>query len=190
MTSNDFTPPLYQMRGGTLTAPPRSRSVPLVSETPPVTDAAPPPEGSTTFELVRRMKNEGATREQVLEKLKANGLDDESAKVLLNSVMGAMPSELPGAQLAPGTNVLSPGVFTLSDIGLTGPPTVVGLFWMGFGAAILVALGIGGLMTATDLVKLPDDVGYYGLRLGGVASMTFIAWGIFRYSQGIVIRRK
>ncbi len=167
-----------------------------MSDTPPSPDAPAVPTtpelgpAGTSWDLVRRLKTEGATREQVLERLKATGLDDESAKVLFNAVMGAMPADLPSAQLSPGTNILSPTVFTLSDIGLTGSPTVVGLYWMGFGAAILIALGIGALMTESGLVTLPEDVGDYALRLGGVASMACIAWGFFRYTQGIVIRRK
>jgi hypothetical protein len=144
----------------------------------------------TSWDLVKKMKAEGATREEVLVKLKALDLDEESAKVLLNSVMGPIPSEIPGAQLTGGTNTLAPSVFTISDFGLTGPPHVVGLYWMGFGAAILVALGIGFLMTSSDLVKLPEDVDFYAVRLGGVASMTCIAWGMFRYSQGVIVRRK
>jgi hypothetical protein len=158
-----------------------------VSETSQAPDA---PVAGTNWDLVNTLKAEGATREQVLERLKARGLDDESSKVLVNSVMGAMPSELPSAQLTGGTNVLSPSTFTLSDIGLTGHPTVVGTYWIGFGAAILLALGIGTLMSVTDLVTVPEGVEYFALRLGGIASMAFIAWGVFRYLQGITIRRR
>lgn len=162
-------------------------------ETPAVPDAphpAPAAPVGTHWDLVNRLKTEGASREVVLEKLKGLGLDDESAKVLVNSVMGAMPADLPSAQLTGGTNVLAPGSFTLSDIGLTGHPTVVGLYWMGFGAAILLALGIGALMSVTELVTVPDDVAFFALRLGGIASMAFIAWGVFRYMQGVTIRRR
>jgi hypothetical protein len=126
----------------------------------------------------------------MITRLKATGLDDESAVVLINSVAGAMPSELPNAQLSPGTNILSPNTFSLSDIGLTGPPTTVGLYWMGFGAAILIALGIGFIFTEALDRPLPEDVGFYALRLGGFVSMCCVSWGVFRYSQGITIRRK
>lgn len=159
-----------------------------MSDTPQATDT-PTPAG-THWDLVNRLKAEGATREQVLERLKSVGLDDESAKVLLNAAMGAMPSELPSAQLTGGTNVLSPSTFTLSDIGLTGHPTVVGMYWIGFGAAILLALGIGTLMNVTDLVSVPEGVEFFALRIGGIASMAFIAWGVFRYMQGVTIRRR
>lgn len=189
---------------GTLTGRPASRSVRPVSETPPSPDAAPPSASTaepvapvaepapnaTSWELVRQFKADAVPREQMLEKLKATGLDEESAKVLINSVIGAMPSELPDAQLSPGTNVLSPSTFTLSDIGLTGPPATVGLYWMGFGAAILVALGMGFIMTEMLDKPLPEDVGFYALRIGGFLSMCCVAWGLFRYSQGVTIRRR
>ncbi len=136
------------------------------------------------------MKADGISREEMITRLKATGLDDESAVVLINSVAGAMPSELPNAQLSPGTNILSPNTFSLSDIGLTGPPTTVGLYWMGFGAAILIALGIGFIFTEALDRPLPEDVGFYALRLGGFVSMCCVSWGVFRYSQGITIRRK
>ena len=165
-------------------APPRteapSTAAPAVDETP----------NGTSWDLVKRFKSEGVPREEMLTRLKATGLDEESAQVLINSVVGAMPSDLPDAQLSPGTNVLAPSVFTLSDIGLTGPPTTVGLYWMGFGAAILLALGLGFIMTEMLGKELPEDVGFYALRLGGFVSMCCVSWGLFRYSQGITIRRK
>ncbi|MBL8913331.1 MAG: hypothetical protein JNM17_21720 [Archangium sp.] len=155
--------------------------------------AAPAPEANangTAYEQVQKLKADGKTREEILTVLKGQGHDDEAAKVLVNSVMGAMPAELPSAQLSPGTNALAPSVFSLSDIGLTGPSHVIGLYWIGFGAAILLALGIASVMNMAGFAKVPDDVAYYGLRLGGVLSMTCVAWGVFRYSQAIVIRRK
>lgn len=159
------------------------------SASPSPSEPAAAPSG-TAYDQVTKWKTEGVSREDAITRLKAQGHDDESAKVLVNSVMGAMPAELPSAQLTAGTNTLSPSVFSLSDIGLTGPSHVVGLYWMGFGAAILLALGLGTMMTVTEMVKINDDLAFYAVRLGGVASMACVAWGVFRYSQGIVIRRK
>lgn len=153
------------------------------------TEPAPNANG-TAYEQVQKLKSEGKTREEILVVLKGMGHDDEGAKVLVNSVMGAMPAEIPSAQLSPGTNALAPTVFSLSDIGLTGPSHIIGLYWIGFGGAILVALGLASAMNMAGFAKLPDDVAYYGLRLGSVASMACVAWGVFRYSQAIVIRRK
>lgn len=161
-----------------------------MSDTPPDSATAPQATAGTRWDLVKRLKSEGASREQMLARLKDAGLDDESAKVLINSVDGALPAELPDAQLSPGTNTLSPSTFTLSDIGLTGPAHTVGLYWMGFGAAILLALGVGFLMTTVLDQELPAGVSFYAVRLGGFASMCCVAWGLFRYSQGVTIRRK
>jgi membrane protease YdiL (CAAX protease family) len=61
---------------------------------------------------------------------------------------------------------------------------------MGFGVAILIALALGWLLTAAGLAELPPDVGSWALRLGGIAASISLAWGAFRYSQGITIRRK
>ena len=65
---------------------------------PSATDAAlaAPPDvpnaGNTSWELAKRLKADGLERPQMLEKLKATGLDEESAIVLINSVAGAMPA--------------------------------------------------------------------------------------------------
>lgn len=154
------------------------------------TPAHEPTADGTSWDLVKRLKADGVSREDMLTKLKSTGLDDESARVLINSVAGALPIDLPSAQLSPGTNALSPSTFTLSDIGLTGPPATVGLYWMAFGAAILLALGLGFIMTEMLGRELPEDVGFYALRIGGFTSMCCVAWGLFRYSQGVTIRRK
>lgn len=184
-----------------MTARGASRTVPRVSEPtdtpaspaapaeePP--EAAPAPAQSPAWDLVQRLKAEGATREVMLERLKGQGLDDEAAKVLVNSVVGRLPAELPSAQLTGGNDLLSPSLYTLSDIGLTGPPTVVGLYWMGFGVAILLALALAWILSAAGLVSVPEDVGEYAFRIGGFASAACLVWGAYRYSQGIVIRRK
>lgn len=156
------------------------------TEAPP-SDAAPT---NTRYERVCVWKSQGLPRAEMLEKLKADGLDEESALVLINSVTGVLPSELPSAQLTVGRNVLSPGTFSLSDVGLTGPSHIVGLYWMGFGAAILLALGVATVLTLTGLADLPDNVAYYAVRLGGLASMACVVWGAVRYAQGVTIRRR
>lgn len=156
-----------------------------------VADQPAPLEGSAAWTLVHKLKTEGVSREDAITKLKEQlSLDDESAKVMVNAVMGALPSELPSAQLTGGTNALAPGVFTLSDIGLTGPSHIVGMYWMGFGVAILVALMLGTMMTAADLVQLPDLVGEYAWRIGGFVAFVCLVWGAWKLSQSLSIRRK
>ncbi len=134
----------------------------------------------TRYERLLAWHAEKLPRAQMLERLKADGLDDESATVLVNSVIGKLPAELPEAGLTRGTNVLAPNAFSLSDIGLSGPPTVVGLYWLGLGVAMLIALGVAAIMAAAGMVEVPPSV----------ASVLFICLGVFRYSQGITIRRR
>ena len=196
--ANHATAEINELRACTvptrgLTRPSPCRTVRPVSDaTEPKTEAPSTevPVNGTRYDRVRVWKTQNLPRAEMIEKLKADGLDEESALVLINSVMGAMPSELPSAQLTVGRNVLSPGTFTLSDLGLTGPAHIVGLYWMGFGAAILLALGIAAILTLTGLADVPDSVAYYAVRLGGVASMACVAWGAIRYSQGVTIRRR
>lgn len=147
-------------------------------------------QGSVRYQRVVEWHAQKLPREKMVEQLKADGLDDESVNVLINSVAGALPPELPEAELTRGTNALAPSAFTLSDIGLQGHPSVVGMYWMGFGAAILIALGLASALTFAGIVNVPDAVQFYALRVGGFVSMCFIAWGTFRWSQGVTIRRR
>lgn len=144
----------------------------------------------THYDQVVKMKADGLSAQDAIAALKAQGLDDEDARVLVNSVMGRVPIDLPSAQLTPGTNALAPNTFTLSDIGLTGPAHVVGLYWLGFGVAVFIALGIGTLMTVSGLVALPDEVGEMALRVGSLVGGTCFVWGAWRYTSAISIRRK
>jgi hypothetical protein len=146
--------------------------------------------GSANYQRVVEWHAQKLSRDEMIKNLKADGLDDESANVLINSVAGRLPPELPEAGLTRGTNVLAPSAFSLSDVGLQGHPSVVGLYWMGFGAAILIALFISGMLTITGVVNVPDAVQFYALRVGGFVSMSFVAWGLFRWSQGVTIRRR
>jgi len=146
--------------------------------------------GSANYQRVVEWHAQKLPREEMIKNLKADGIDDESANVLINSVAGLLPPDLPEAGLTRGTNVLAPSAFSLSDVGLQGHPSVVGLYWMGFGAAILIALFIAGMLTLTGIVNVPDSVQFYALRVGGFVSMSFVAWGLFRWSQGVTIRRR
>ena len=149
-----------------------------------------PDQGSARYQRVVEWQTAKLPREKMIEQLKADGLDDESANVLVNSVIGALPPDLPEAGLTRGTNVLAPSAFSLSDVGLQGHPSVVGLYWMGFGAAILIALFIAAMLTLTGIVNVPDSVAFYALRVGGFVSMSFVAYGLFKWSQGVTIRRR
>lgn len=136
------------------------------------------------WELVVQLKAAGASRELMLQCLKEKGIEGEDANVLVNSVVGVLPSTIPSAQFSPGTNVQLPSQLSLSDIGLIGPPAVVGLYWAGLGVAILLSLGIGAVFTWSGLVALPEGVGFYGLRVGLFTSALCTVWGLLRFIQG------
>lgn len=71
----------------------------------------------------------------------ARGLDEESARVLVNSLPGArLPSMLPEATVSLSTNALAPDLFTLGELGLSGDAATVGLYWVVFAAVLLVVV--------------------------------------------------
>lgn len=145
---------------------------------------------ATHWELAQTLRTAGASRQQIQERLQAAGLDEESAMVLCNAVLGGVPSELPTVQLPSGTHALAPKAFVLSEMGLAGPPRVVGLYWIFFGLSILLGLAVCSVVTAAGLVEVPPVLQYYGPRLAGLLSVATMAWGALTYSRGVAIRRR
>jgi hypothetical protein len=143
----------------------------------------------TPFALARKLVAEKVPRAEALARLCESGLDEEAAKVALNAVDGKNPSELPDATLAPGINPLAPGRFALSDIGLSGHPATVGLYWMAFGAVVLVL--------ATAFVLLPEfgigeasPASHFWARVGLFLGAGAFGWGLLRLLTGIRVRRR
>lgn len=96
---------------------------------------------TTTFENARRMVESGKSVAEVKQALMASGLDEESARVVVNSLPGArQPSTLPEPTVSLSTNALAPDLFSLGELGLSGDPMTVGLYWMVFSAVLLVVL--------------------------------------------------
>ena len=144
----------------------------------------------TAFAYARRLVEQKVPRAEAVARLREKGFDEESARLALNAVDGATPSELPDATLAPGINPLSPGSFALSDVGLQGNPATVALYWMAFGAVVLVLVsvllllpefGVGEPLTPASLFW-----GRVGLGLGGLA----LGWGLFRLLTSVRVRRR
>lgn len=175
-------------------AEPRASSEPNPDAAAPSTPAA--AEGgagersNSPFLLARRLVEQKVPRADALAQLKATGLDDEAARVALNAVDGANPSDLPDATLAPGINPLTPGSFALSDIGMSGNPAVVALYWMAFGAVVLLLvtlllvlpeLGVGEPLTEASVFW-----GRFGMGLGALA----FGWGVFRLLLSVRVRRR
>ncbi len=102
-----------------------------------------PPFDETPFDEARRRHAQGEAPDGIAAALRARGLDDESARVLVNSLPGArVPSQLPEANVSLTTNPLAPGLFSLTELGLSGDDAVVGAYWLtlGLGLAVVVSL--------------------------------------------------
>lgn len=107
------------------------------TETPDASSVPTP----TTFENARRMVESGRTVVEVKKALMDGGLDEESARVVVNSLPGAIqPSTLPEPTMSLSTNALAPDLFSLGELGLSGDSMTVGLYWLAFSAVLLVVL--------------------------------------------------
>lgn len=143
----------------------------------------------TPFALARKLVANKVPRDEALKQLRATGLDEEAAKVALNAVDGLNPSDLPDATLAPGINPLSPGSFALSDIGMSGNPAIVGMYWMAFGAVVLVLVAVFLVLPEFGIGEASPASSFWarvGLFLGAGA----FGWGLFRLLTTIRVRRR
>lgn len=96
---------------------------------------------ATAFERARALIEQGRSREEARAELTSQGLDEESVRVVLNSLPGArLPSELPEPTMSLSTNALAPDLLSVSELGLSGSPLVVGAYWLTFSGALLVVL--------------------------------------------------
>jgi hypothetical protein len=133
---------------------------------------------------------EGLSREEWLTRLKGAGLDDESARVLVNSLDGANPSLLPEASFSPGVNPLAPASFALDDLGLQGPPVTVGLYWMAFGATLALMVGVFAVLVWTKVVdQAPDALLVLARALATLGAVAF-GWGAFKAVTSVRVRRR
>ncbi|MCU0697254.1 MAG: hypothetical protein MUC96_12070 [Myxococcaceae bacterium] len=146
----------------------------------------------TPFDEALRRHGLGQSREIIRAALRERGLDDESARVLVNSLPGApVPSDLPEANVSLTTNPLAPGLFSVTELGLTGDALVVGAYWLVFGLALLVVVCL------VLFVPLPELFGEKGpseaflffidevLPPAGFALVAFsLARGLFLVSRG------
>lgn len=143
----------------------------------------------TPFALARKLVANKVPRDEALKQLRASGLDEEGAKVALNAVDGLNPSDLPDATLAPGINPLAPGSFALSDIGMSGNPAVIGMYWMAFGAVVMVLVAVFLVLPEFGIGEASNASSFWarvGLFLGAGA----FGWGLFRLLTTIRVRRR
>ncbi len=129
-------------------------------------------------------------RDEWLTRLAAAGLDEESARVVVNSVDGRAPSVLPDASFAPTTNALSPGSFAFADLGLQGNPATVGLYWLVFGAAVLLMLGVFALMVSFEVVQQPPALLTFIARVMAPIAIGAIGFGGWKLLSSVQVRRR
>jgi hypothetical protein len=113
--------------------------------------------GETPYDEAVRRHGQGESPEHIRAAMLARGLDAESAQVLVNSLPGApTPAELPEATVSLTTNPLAPGLFSVTELGLSGDSVVVGTYWLTFGLALLVVVCL------VLFVPLPEVFGEAG----------------------------
>lgn len=99
------------------------------------------PPAASSYEQARALLERGQSLEEVKQALQQSGLDEESVRILLNSLPGApQPAALPEPNVSLSTNALAPDLFSLGELGLSGDPVTVGLYWLVFSGAQLVVL--------------------------------------------------
>lgn len=98
-------------------------------------------EQPSAFERARVLLERGLTPDEVRSELIAQGLDAESARVVINSLPGGrLPTALPEPTLSLSTNALAPDLLSISELGLSGSPLTVGLYWVTFSGGLLLVL--------------------------------------------------
>lgn len=161
------------------------------AEQPTSTDAPAAPTG-TLFDRARAMVEAGSPPPDVKAMLTSNGLDEESARVLLNSLPGAkLPSALPEANVSLTTNPLAPDLFSFTELGLTGDPATVGLYWLTFSGVLLIVILIVLFLPLPQLFgsEGPSDAFLYFVEVilppagFGLVAITF-ARGAYLFSKG------
>jgi hypothetical protein len=140
--------------------------------------------------LVQRLVEQGRSQVEIKEALKQAGHDEESAQVLINAQFGKNPEELPSANLGTGTNPMSPNLFSFSELGMQGKPSVVASYYVVFGMAIALMVGFFFLMVEMGLVDEPQDFSLDALKaLLGLGGVTFV-WGALKWFGAVNIKRR
>jgi hypothetical protein len=147
-------------------------------------------QSASWWRQVTEWKQAGVPRAEWQGRLLAAGLDDESARVVVNSVDGAAPSQLPDAEFAPRTNALTPGAFAFGDLGIQGPPATVGVYWLVFGAAVLLMLGAFGLLVTFEVVEEPPDQLLFIARVMVPIALLALVGGGWKVAGAVRVRRR
>jgi hypothetical protein len=152
-----------------MTAQRRRSRAPAGGEEPAATEVS-------LYQQALTLQQQGVSRDDIRTQLLARGLEAESVGVVLNSLPNApMPPLLPEAHLELGINPLAPNTVAVSDLGMSGDPRVVGLYWLTFGVVLTLLCGV---VLWVNEAKLTDaSAGLYGffakigIFLGAVATV-------------------
>lgn len=171
-------------------APKTDTPVAAPAESAPAAPPAPDASSSTRFELVQKLTAEKRSREEILSRLKSEGLDEESAKVLLNAVSGPNPSELPEPTLSPGINPLAPSTFSISDIGMSGSPATVGAYWLTFGVFAMVVVAVFFVLVSLDIVAEPSQFSVDASKVLLFFGLATAGWGAIKLLSSVNFKRR
>ena len=84
-----------------------------------------------------------------------------------------------------GKNPLAPNMFTISHLGLTGPPRVVGTYWIAFGAVLFVLFGLLLVTAEVNPWETPSPIALVFARIGLGLGALAVVRGLWR----IILRR-
>lgn len=165
-----------------------------VSDDPSQTPAAPPETppndaAQNPWQRLNEWRAAGVPKTEWLARLKQAGFDEESARILVNSLEGANPAALPEASIG-GTNPLTPGSFALGELGLQGDPFTVGLYWLAFGGTIGVLVAVFVAMVWADVVEAPEEGLFVLARVMGTLATLAIGWGVGKILTSVRVRRR
>jgi hypothetical protein len=154
-------------------------------------NAAPPTEGAVSgYHFLNQLIEQGRSETEIRDALKKAGHDEESVRVLVNSHFGKNYEELPSANVAPGINALSPNLFSISELGLQGKPSVVASYYVMFGVAIAVLVGLFFLMAQLGMTDAPTEFSLDAFKALLLLGAVSFFWGVFKWFNAIDVRRK
>ncbi len=149
----------------------------------------------TPWQHAMALHSEGKTPAEIRAALTHAQLDPESVAVLLNALPDSrMPSVMPEAKLDLGVNPLAPRLFSIFELGLSGDPKTIGLYWLVFGGVLSVLLGVFMLLSVMGDDEVSDTWAYGVLvvlpRFGFAVALLSVARGVSLWLGAVRIRRK
>jgi hypothetical protein len=134
----------------------------------------------TDWEAASEWRVAGRTRTEIEEGLRARGVDAEGARVLTNALFETGQPQLVDASFTLSTNTMLPKAFAVSELGLSGPPVLVSVYWLVFGVATLTMVGVMMLASAASARETYSALEQFAARWGLVVGLLALIWGLVR----------